>query len=445
MKYSNLVVTILPSRDVTPGTDASRTVRQAEARKESARTYLALIYTDLPDFTWPSRPEPPPSQPSKVGGYPLAAVESLRLHWDKYQEYLAKFLQERKSPRDMSERLFDAMSPGLERLFGSVVQASRPIRVWWNVEATELEDFPWELVAYMQKQAMEISHFSFVRGKPPETLPPQVPLDGPLRLGIVAEAATNTQPLESAVSGISNLQVFRLSTPPREALAQAARQQFELVHIVSDGIVSLACDGVLYFHDAAEPELPAEEIAAILRTSRTVFLGFTSTSVLNPDVVQIGGREVPSAYRAFAYLGSADLPLPTVLTPLAPIDFGLIQQFWRTFYTALASTLSIEMAVAEGRNGEPLPIALYLRHPHERQFREPRGATFGELGFAPAPSAPAEVGAELDVSQTLVERLQKISAHSTWKSAAVDEFLRDEGAHQQRLKSQLAAWGEDEE
>jgi hypothetical protein len=368
-------------------------------------------------------------------------VESLRLHWDRYQSYLAQFLLERRSPSDMSRRLFDAMSPGLERLFSGAVNAGQPLRVWWSPESVELEDFPWELVAYIEKEPKEIDRFSFVRGLPPDTRPSMVPLDdgAPLRLAIMAEPATDPTQLENAVAGIPNLQVVRLSGSPRDMLQQVARGNFQLLHIVCDGIASLAYDGILYFHGASNPELAAEELTASLLPTCTVFLALASTYVLNPDLVKISGCEVPSAYRAFAYFARADRSLPTMMTPLAPADVAAAMQFWRTFYSQLAATLSIEQATVDARKGAHLPVALHLRHPSKRQFRrrsaaEAAGATFG--------GAPAELDAELDISQRLVRGLEKIATRSRRTRSSLDEFLQEEKGHQARLSNQLTPWRE---
>jgi hypothetical protein len=426
MQYADVIVTV---RLAEPSSG------MLEAR-EPARTYTALIYTNVSALRSLKMLETPPGVPPSLGGYPLVSVETLRLHWDRYRDYLAQFLAERKSPGDMSRRLFDAMSPGLERVFGGVFNASTSIRVWWNPEAVELEDFPWELVAYTDKGPFEIDRFSFVRGLPPDSPPSLVPLDtgAPLRVAIMAEGATGTTPLEAALTGIPGLQVERLSGSPREMLQQAARSNFELLHLVCDGIASLAYDGILYFHGATSPELTARELAASLRPTRTVFVGLSSTYVLNPDVVQIGYRKVPSVYRAFAYLASAHLPLPTIMVPVAPAEHGAAIHFWRTFYAALSTTLSVEAAVAEARKVESLPVALHLRHPLEQQFRR---RSLIEMGTTGVIDAPAELGAELKASQNLVQRLESIRSFSNIPLVNVHEILAEEKTHQERLWAQL--------
>jgi hypothetical protein len=425
--------------------DVVVTIRSAERTRrgsqDSARTYDALIYTDLPALRSPGKIEPPPGAELSLCGHPLASVESLSLHWDRYQNYLAQYLVELKSPQDMSYRLFDAMSPGLERLFSGSVNAGQPIRVWWSPEALELEDFPWELVAYLAKGPAEIERFSFVRGLPPATPPSLVPLEdgAPLRLALMAEAATPPTALETALKGIAGLEIVRLSGSPRGMLQQVARSNFDLLHVVCDGIASLAYDGILYFHGTPSAELTAQELSASLRPTRTVFMGLSSTYILNPDMVQIGGRDVPSCYRAFAYLSRMDLPLPSIMAPLAPAALPDAMRFWRAFYSQMAATLSIEQGAADARKRGPLPVALYLRHPHKQQFRRRSAA---EATLPGAINAPAELGAELEVSQRLVERLKIIADRSTGSLGGVQEFLNQETVHQERLASQLAPWRE---
>jgi hypothetical protein len=442
MQYADVLVTIrLAPADAGTATDENPQDASPQSGPEAARVYNALIYTGLAAFRSQigNAPlQPPPGSPASLRGHPLASIERLRLHWDRYQEYLAQFLVQQKSPIDMSRRLFDAMSPGLERLFSGAVDAGQPIRVWWEAESVELEDFPWELVAYTDKDADEIERFSFVRGLPPETSPALVPMEegAPLRLAIIAEAAAG--PLEKAVDGIPGLKVVSLTGSPRQMLQQVAGSDFELLHIISDGFTSMASDGVLYFHGAPDPELAALELAACLRPSRVVFLGLSSTLILNPDVAQIGGREAPSVYRAFAYFATADLPLPTTLAPLAPADVDAAMRFWRTFYSQLVTTLSIEQAVGAGRKAGPLPVALYLRHPQEQQFRR---RSFLEAATSRA-AAPSQLGTELEISQRLVGRLKNIKTRSGELLTGVEEFVRKEKAHQEQLLDQLAPWRE---
>jgi hypothetical protein len=439
MQFADIVVTVRLAPPARTDSGARRTLSAAE-RADPARTYDALIYTDLPSLTQQGL-QAPSDAPAKMGNLPLASVESLRLNWEHYQRYLAQFLADRKSPGDMSSRLFETMSPGLERLFSPAVDAGRPLRIWWHPESVELEDFPWELVAYMDKAPPEIDRFSFVRGLPPATPPSLAPLKqgAPLRLAIMAEPETPSSALEQALSAISGLQVVRLSGSPRDMLKQVTVGKFELLHIICDGIVSLAYDGTLYFHGAKTPELDADELASSLLPTSTVCLGLSSTYVMNPDLVQISGRDVPSAYRAFAYLARANQSLPTMVTPLAPADLTAAMQFWRAFYSKLVATLSIEQAMAEARKQAPLPVALHLRHPGEQQFRRRSALEAADAAFS---AAPGELGAELELSQRLVQRLEKITTRSSNIRTDLKEFLQQEKSHQSRLSSQLAPWRE---
>jgi hypothetical protein len=298
----------------------------------------------------------------------------------------------------------------------------------------------------MNKNPHEIERFSFVRGLPPDTPPSVVPIDigAPLHLALMSEPETDPTALINKLAGIPGLKVVRLSGSPRDMLQQAARSKFELLHIICDGTASLAYDGILYFHGADSPELTAQELASSLRPTRTAFLGLSSTYVLNPDRVQISGRNVPSAYRAFAYLAGAELPLPTIMAPLAPAQYEDALRHWQTFYSHLASSLSIEQAaaaarnVAAGRMEAPLAVALYLRHLQEQQFRR---STPLEAAAVAAMEAPSELGAELEVSQRLVTRLGKLTGGSS-RLGGVREFLDKEAAHQVRLSKELARWRE---
>jgi hypothetical protein len=243
--------------------------------------------------------------------------------------------------------------------------------------------------------------------------------------------------------GVPGIEIIEYVTSPREALQQIVSAGIELVHIIADGYPTLAYDSVLYFHGEATPELPAVELSGLLRGSRVAVLGMTSARTINPDLLQISHRQVPAVYRAFAYLGGSDLPLPSMVLPLGPTEDGRLGAFWGGFYAALSETLSVEDAMARGRDasigpGEipPTPMALFLRHRHGRLFRRdaaPRSDSPRE--------APSQLYNEFEISKALVSRLNAtIKAQPGAAPEGALEFLASEPAHQDRLLADLEPW-----
>jgi hypothetical protein len=183
-----------------------------------------------------------------------------------------------------------------------------------------------------------------------------------------------------------------------------------------------------------------------LRGSRVAALGLTSTASANPDRMEVAGRMVPSAYRAFAYLGGAEQPLPSVVAPLGPIpDRGRLQAFWQAYYAGTIESLSLEEGMRRGlqASGAPtLPMALFLRHRHTRLFRR-QAAPSTALSFAQGPESlnPVQAGAELAISRRLVDRLSALATkYGSATPPSVSEFLSQEPTHQGRLAASLEPW-----
>lgn len=397
---------------------------------ERIRHYNALVYTELPIFQGAS--SPPRGQSEWLRELPLASVEQLSIHWGRYQEYLGAFIAEEKAADHMRYRLLETMSPGLEQLFDGHLNDTL-MRLWWEQETPELTDLPWELVIY-KNSLSALERFSFVRGLPPLTLTPVLPTGASLRVGMLFNPNEPPYPLLDIVGNLPGIEMVPLTEPPREALRRVSAEPFDVLHIVADGVISLASDGLLYLHDPERPELSASEYSATLRNSGPPLLALTSPASTTPDLVEMGSRFVPSVYRAFAYFASSPVRLPSIVTPLGPLGQHL-RPFWHDFYTALTQTLSVEEAMGRAReNKPPLPIALFLRHSQGTLFQ--RQELESDL---PLSTPPTAIETELQISQSVTERLNTIAKQYGLPNS-VNDFLRQEQVHQERLGSELDPW-----
>ncbi len=430
-RYEEIVVRVIPS-------PAETSRRFSESDK--VRRYDALIYTNLaiPELT-PG--ELPAGQMRQVDGLPLVACERIDLRWQAYQEYLAHFDLGKKSVGPMQDRLVEAMTRGLQVLFTGFPWTERPVRLWWSVEAPELEDLPWDLLANAGHGPAE-TEFSFVRGMPPKVPPPLVPVEGPLRLGLVGRPGFGFDSLLQTLApgSVPGIEVTVLPLPPLQALRTAVREGLELLHIVADGEVLLSYEGLLYFHGEREPRVSSGELSSCLHGSRVTVLCLTASEDRNPDMVEIGGYSVPSAYRAFAQIASEDLPLPNIVAPLGPLDPVRLREFWRRFYVHLAATHRIEEAMSQGRQNGPVPMALFLRHSQGVLFRRGGAPTSTRAVRSAREEAPSQLEAELQVSRNLIGQLHTLAARYGALPDSVNEFLESHGQRNSQLDAELESW-----
>jgi hypothetical protein len=411
--------------------------RARSAEKEKA--YDAYIYTHLPIDGLSQPDADAPSDRLWFMDMPCVSVERVVVRWSRYEDYLGAFVEGTKDPYRMRSKLLALLSPGLERLFGGQPVADLSVRIWWHSETPELEDLPWELIAYPEPSFTD--HISFVRGAPLALAIPKVPIapDAPLRLAYVHAEHATPPVLDDVLHHLPpSVELIDLGGDLRKALKIAVAEGFELLHIVADGIVSLAYEGVLYLpHEdpyCQGVEIWAGELSSLLAGSRVSLISLTET-VTDPDTMQIGRYEVPSAYRAFAYLArSYYQPLPNIIVPLGPAETSMIHSFWSAVYDQLASSLSVEEAVAAGRWQAPVPMALFLRQNLKHTFHRLR-----EDEDAPA-TDPNQVSKELQISYDMVDKLESIKTHYGELPDSVTDFLAEESARQERLESDLDPW-----
>jgi hypothetical protein len=254
-----------------------------------------------------------------------------------------------------------------------------------------------------------------------------------LRLALIHDPARTPWWLHNALGGLPpSIEVIPMPGSAREALQRAAKEGYELVHVVADGLVSLACEGILYHSQTTPPEIPPSELSALLRGSRVAVLSLTPWECSSPDTVEIGGHLVPSAYRAFACLGSSRLALPSVVAPLGPLESWRAEPFWHGFYAVLGETLRLDLAMARAQEGRPpAPVAVFPRHFHSRLFRRPSG------GEAAPPVEPTRIEAELESSRDVVEQLRALGDALP---PSAEAFLNRETARQSQLGAELEEW-----
>ena len=432
MPPAEIVARVVPARlDLS-----ERTYSKTTKRKKTASVYDVFLYTTLPTLRQDVDPvliRPVWNQPETIADLPLASIEKLRINWDYYLDYLGSFLEGEKAPRMMLERLLETMSPGLENLFGGGQMADGPVRVWWDINASELEELPWELVAYLDRQ--DKTGFSFVRGRPPTYKIPQVPIGDKLRLAVISDSSSLPFFLKNLNSDLF-IEVTLIDMSLQKSLQYVVKEGFELLHIIADGYVSSAHDGLLYFHQFDGLSLSAVELSARLRGSQVTAISLSTPNSSDPRVVDIGRHTVPSAYRAFAHLADADHALPSIIAPLGSLYDFTLESFWQSFYKHLAKTLSIEQATSHARQENPyLPMALFLRHPHRKVFRKI------ERSPESIEQTPAMLQTELELSQSLVESLNiLIDQFGEKMPKSVAKLLTEEPNHQDRLRGKIDSW-----
>lgn len=438
-RYVEIVIKVAPARVTTRG-QPQPSSGQSSPYREAKQTYDVLVYANLRLPMISPSSKPPPGQLENVAGLQLAGVERLTVRRSHYQEYLAAFVEGEKTPELMRERLLEMMSSGLEQLFyGPPVSTSRTVRLWWASDTPELDDLPWELLT-LRGRNYPIEKFLFVRGLPPEAPVPILPLEGRPRLAFIHDPSYTPPRLLDALlqTNFPELEVIPMPEHPRKALERVVAEGHELLHIVADGVVSSAYEGILYFHGggSTSPELSPRELSSILHGSRVSVLGLTGQEYSNPDMMPLGEWEVPSVYRAFAYLGGSRLPMPSVVAPLGPIRPNELHHFWSHFYRGLSDTFSLHRAMVRAqKSAPPTPIALFLHHPHAVLFRRVSAGSGGSPGVD-----PTQIGAKLQLSHELVEQLKVNSEQYGGLPESVNAFIEGESARQESLTSALDPW-----
>jgi len=414
-------------------TPSERSSMATSSGDEVRRTpYLALVYSQL---SLPVTPfiDPPSGQPTQWAGDPLLGGETFFVHWGKYGEYLASYLEGEKGAAMMEARLFEALPRNLSAILsGEFGDESVPTRTWFHSDAPELSELPWELVAFANGNRAR-KGASFVRGVPPDAGTPLVPVVGRLRLGIVDPKGRASSAFKHAMTNFGDrLEVAPLSGGVRSALRQAADQGLELVHMVAGASVTSSYDGVIEIPGGDEAPLAASEVVGLLRGSRVRLIGLTPPAE-DPATISVGRYAMPVAYRAFTYFATSPQPVPTIVAPLGPMDDGQVIEFWTSFYGNLGETLEIEGAMARAQSQRIAAVALFLR--------QLQPATFKRVSEIEQPQTdPSIVGADLASSRELVQQFENLKASLGVKTPSLDKFVKGERKRQSKLEADVSEW-----
>ncbi len=376
---------------------------ERSAADEKARVYDALIYMS-PGETLPAAP------PSSLDGYPatlgaltLVGVEQVVVQWGSYQRYLDAFLLGQPVQKLMRGGLLQAISGRLEALFDTALIGRRR-RIWFSSDVPEVDEIPWELLVY-DLSPSENAEVSFVRGLPPDVAAPPIAIKQRMRLAIVHPQHEQSETLLRMFDGIPNVDVLWFDGPLRFALERALAEDPHALHLVVDGFVSPAWEGVLlpWAGAPSDDALAASDLSARLRGTSVGMLGLSAAEI----AASVAGHQttVPSAFRAFMHLGASQMPLPSVVAPAGPIGQAQLARFWPTLYASLAESLNLEQALTSARDAaQQPPMVTFLRAASGRIFRRyqhpERAAT----------DQPAQLQTQLQLSQQLEAQIQTLGS-----------------------------------
>lgn len=400
--------------------------RSERSRPQSGGRYQAFFYGALPvngPFEVSDTPEP-------WGDLPLRASALIEIDWHGYEKMLAEFLEGSKGVEKLSLRLRAAFSSQMRSLLDPIAYSSAR-RVWWASDAPELDDMPWELL-FHSPYGMP-TRVNCVRGVPPSSPPPILPLDGPLRLLWMASQYTPpwASDLLNALSNAPRLQPIPSHEGVRATLKRAAKEGIELIHCFSDGVVSLAYEGALYDHQTHETVSPSE-ISDLLSGTRASILGLTPQDTSSSDEMPLAGRKVVSAFRAFSCLGSARFPLPSIVATLGPYPDDP-QRFWKAFYEQLGDGPHLDKAMSAARAAAPgAPYAFFIRHAGATLFRSPTVRAFG--------IAPQKVALEFGNATSAVDKIARLEDKFGQLPDYLTKFANAEKQRHQELGAELQSW-----
>jgi hypothetical protein len=472
----------------------SEDVEEEGIEPELKCSYDALIYTDSKliglqaQFNWPE------GQPEKISNLSLVAIETVVVDWGHYKEYLRFFITgEQKAYHKLKrEKLFTFVSPGLHKIFSGEATDKRPLRVWWSPDTPSLVELPWELLAYDDKTNLD-EQVSFVRGLPPERPVPILPVGEKLRLAFIHEPSSTSKALSDALKKLQNIEVVDMTDPPLKALQQAISGDFELVHLVADGSVTMAYEGFLYLRKPqtvdissdignalgrralrlllsgfrfVEPlllkkssamlgldrlslwlsnklytkldieTLSVSELSALQRGSYLAVLGLSPPNSSDHDINRIDGMLLPSIYRAFACIGNSPLPMPNIVAQIGAADEERMPLFWQSFYSDLSAGLQVEKAMRTAMKESSLfAMALFLRQQDSQTFRHdetPKGVKV------------TQINAELRESEKTLQQLEALKEQYSGLSAILQKYEQGESSRQEQLKTKLQEWLPDE-
>jgi hypothetical protein len=458
--------------------------KTVQDQQEKTHTYDAFVYGKVEEPGLAVFDGAPPDQPSELRDLQLLGAEKIVVNWTAYRKYKSAFFRGENAASELLSRdeIFREVSPGLKSLLNGEAITSRPLRIWWTSASPALVHLPWELLAY-GGDGYAGGKFYFVRGLPPEEPVPKLPVSGNLRLAFIHEPNSTPVELIEALRNIPGIDVTDMTHHPLQALQDAARDGFELVHLVSDGAVSLSYEGFLYLrkppekgvsldsNDAANrrlyrlllgvykkidsflpkkwstwadnkfsKELDIEtlspnQLSALQRGARLAVLCLSPPKSGHDNINEVNATLLPSIYSTFACLGNSTLPMPNIVAQIGAAKPEDLKPFWRGFYTELGSSLEIEKAVSEGlKQSAARPIALFLR--------QNLGQTFKRQRAKEKPNV-TQINAELQQSKETLKRL--LDLKDSPLADIVAEYAKGASVQQKELQAKLDPWLEEEE
>jgi hypothetical protein len=292
-------------------------------------------------------------------------------------------------------------------------------RVWLHLAARELEEVPWELLAWNPNTE---SRTLFFRGLPTRLLPLFSVGATPLRTVFVT--TPHAESYTRSFCGPSDL-IVASGTRELERL-----RDYDVVHIVANARVGSAYESHLLL--GPEPLL-ATQLGRMLFGSRVGLL------VLSP-----APNDTRESYRAFTHLGGEGFQC-SIVAPVGPLGQD-DQRFWAMFHKELHGSGSVERALRNTRGGRAASVCFYLRHRNER--------VFSRSELPPPESFPTNAGAvpqstgSLSAQQDILERtLANIAAvDATYGSGRQNAALSSAKKQAAAMKEQLdMSTGEEEE
>ncbi len=386
-------------------------------RDERRRLYEALVYSNVEELRGSVTPSE--DRPPVVGGLPLVGIETIAIKWQRYHEYVELFMRAEKEPHLMRQRLFEAMPGRLETILDTRF-SGKPVRLWWHLRAPELDELPWELLASGRSGGVRMS---VVRGLPGE-MPPLVPLDGPLRLGVIGAGAASSEMQSIWTAPRSGLVGKLIAGGLRQGLQDAVARGLELVHLVVDGSVSAGFDPILELHGET---MATSELHAVLDGSRVTILALTPTERADHDV-----EHARATYTAFSHLGGGTSNTSLVAT-VGPIATWRRAAFWSAFYQKMAEKLSVEKALwaAHREYAQAAPVAVFLRHRLGVEFAR---RTEPVHQMAGPQIDPVRLDAEVRADREFLEAISQIQEHYP-ESASAEQSVR---LHRERARLESA-------
>lgn len=483
-RTTEVVVRIQPRRS-----ESSQEGEKEDRERRSILTYDALIYADPRSLQARADFVPREGWPARMGNLKLSSAESVVVNWGYYKYYLDSFIrgEQAASEKLEAEELFLSVSPGLRKLLKGEAIDSPSLRVWWSTATPSLVELPWELLVYGDESTDR--EVSFVRGLPPDSPVPVLPVGEKLRLAFIHDPDSSSRALIDVLKEIPGIDVVSITDPPLQALQQAISKGFELVHLVADGSASLAYEGFLYLrkpqrvdissdiasaaarrglrmllsiYNRIEPlllkpisvslglnklsawlssklykqldleTLSTGELSALQRGSPLAVLALSPPKSSGYDLNRIDGFLLPSIYRSFACIGNSSLPMPNIIAQIGATDEERMARFWRRFYGDLGESLQVEKAMRNARIESALStMALFLRQQHTQTFKHDEASKDVNV---------TQLSAELAESMDAMEQLKELGNQYSSLSHILEKFEQGESARQEQLKSRLQEW-----